>query len=58
VVGIGALALDAGTVETITAGAIVFVLAMAGFVAYGVKTITTYRRSLAVRFPGPSAEER
>ncbi len=57
VVGIAALALDAGTVATISFGAVVFVLSMAGFVAYGIKTITTYRRSLAVRFPGPAAGE-
>jgi len=54
--GIAALALDLGTAASLTLGALAFLLAMAGFVAYGLRTIAAYRRALTPRFPTPPAD--
>ncbi|CAN5728315.1 hypothetical protein BH18ACT13_BH18ACT13_16670 [soil metagenome] len=54
--GIAALALDLGTAASLTLGALAFLLAMAGFVAYGLRTIAAYRRSLTPRFPTAPAD--
>jgi hypothetical protein len=52
-VGIAALGLDLGTGAAIGLGAAMFVVTLAVFVAFGLKTIRGYRRDLDVRFPSP-----
>jgi hypothetical protein len=54
--GIAALGLDLGIAGSLTIGSITFVLALAGFVAFGIWTIHAYRRDLVVRFPSPTSE--
>jgi hypothetical protein len=55
-VGIAALGLDLGTGAAIGLGAALFLVALAGFVAFGLRTIRGYRRDLDVRFPSPRVE--
>jgi hypothetical protein len=54
--GIAALGLDSGIAGALAAGAAAFVVALAGFVAFGLWTIRAYRRDLVVRFPSPTAD--
>jgi len=51
--GIAALGLDAGTGLSLAIAVATFVLALAAFVAIGVRKIGRYRRDLEVRFPSP-----
>jgi hypothetical protein len=53
--GIAALGLDLGIAGSLAVGSVVFVLTLAGFVAFGIWTIHAYRRDLVVRFPSPTA---
>jgi hypothetical protein len=52
--GIGGLGLDLSTGASLALGACSFLLALAGFVVFGVRSIAVYRRNLVVRFPTPS----
>jgi hypothetical protein len=53
--GIAALGLDLGTGASIGIGSATFVITLAAFAAYGIRTIRGYRRDLDVRFPTPPA---
>lgn len=50
---IAALALDAGTLETLVVGAVVFCAAIAGFILLATTSVKAAQRSFVVRFPAP-----
>jgi hypothetical protein len=50
---IAALALDAGTLETLVVGAVVFCVAIAGFILLATTSVKAAQRSFVVRFPAP-----
>ncbi len=54
--GIATLALDLRTAVAIGVGIVVFVVTLACFVVWGVRTVMRYRVGLTVRFPSPSTE--
>ena len=56
-VGIAALALDLGTAASLALGAVTFLVAIVGFVAFGTRAIAAYRRALVTRFPTPPTDE-
>jgi hypothetical protein len=51
--GIAALGLDLGTGWSLAIGVATFALALAAFVALGIRQIRGYRRDLVARFPSP-----
>jgi hypothetical protein len=53
VAGIAGLGLELGTGASIAIGAAAFLISLAGYLAYGLRAIATYRRNLVVRFPPP-----
>jgi hypothetical protein len=55
-VGIGMLGLGLGDGASLAIGAAAFVASLAGFLAFAMRTIASYRRTLDVRFPTPPAD--
>ena len=53
--GIALIGLDADTVATIAVAVVVFLATVAGFVAWGVRSISRYRAQATIRFPSPDA---
>lgn len=53
-VGIAGLGLDIGNGTSIVIGAAAFVLVLAAFGIWGVRSVVRYRRGLVVRFPTPA----
>ena len=53
-IGIAGLGLDLSTPVSLGLGALAFTVSLAGFVAYAMRTIAFYRRTLVPRFPTPT----
>ena len=53
IAGIAMIGLDVGTAATIALGIVVFLVALVGFAAWGVRSIGRYRTEMIVRFPSP-----
>jgi len=53
--GIAMIGLDVGTAATIALGIAVFLAALAGFAAWGVRSIMRFREEIVTRFPSPDA---